>query len=270
LITGGSLETAGFIHWNVNPNMFSIGALYVKWYTVLFVLSFVFGYQIMRRIYRREGMPLEEVDKIVAYTALGTLIGTRLGHCLFYDPFFYLVNPMEILKIWKSGLSSHGGVIGIFLALYLYARKKNSPTFLWLADRVIIPVALAACLIRLGNLFNSEILGTASTLPWAIVFERYDNVPRHPTQVYESITNGLIFILLIFLYRKYHMKFRQGFLSGIFFIFVFTARFFIEFTKMRQASYGADMAISVGQWLSIPVIIAGVILLVRANIERST
>jgi prolipoprotein diacylglyceryl transferase len=264
------LETAGFIHWDVNPKMFSIGAIYVKWYTVLFVLSFVFGYYIMRRIYRREGMPLEGVDKIVAYAALGTLIGTRLGHCLFYDPFFYLGNPMEILKIWKGGMSSHGGVIGISLAMYLYTRKENRPTFLWLSDRVIIPVALAACLIRLGNLFNSEILGTATTLPWAIIFERYDSMPRHPTQVYESITNGLIFILLIFLYRKYHMKFRQGFLLGMFFVCVFTARFLIEFTKTRQASYGADMAISVGQWLSIPVIIAGVILLVRANIVRST
>jgi prolipoprotein diacylglyceryl transferase len=263
------LETAGFIHWNVNPKIFSIGALYVKWYTVLFILSFILGYQIMRWIYRREGMTLEEVDNIVVYTALGTLIGTRLGHCLFYDPFFYLGNPIEILKIWKGGLSSHGGVIGISLALYLYTRKEKSPTFLWLSDRVIIPVTLAACLIRLGNLFNSEILGTASTLPWAIVFERYDNMPRHPTQLYESVTNGLVFILLVFLYPKYHMKFRHGFFLGIFFVSVFTARFFIEFTKTRQASYGTEMALSVGQWLSIPVIIAGVILLVRANIVRS-
>jgi prolipoprotein diacylglyceryl transferase len=181
-----------------------------------------------------------------------------------YEPDYYLRHPVEILKVWEGGLASHGGAVGVLLAVWLFSRRRPEFPFLWLMDRIIVPTALGACLIRLGNLFNSEILGDATSVPWAFVFLRVDNVPRHPAQLYESISYLLVFIALLLIYRRLKSRTPRGLLLGLFLISVFTIRFFIEFVKQRQADYEANLPLSVGQMLSVPFIAAGVVLVWRA------
>ena len=212
------------------------------------------------------------MDQLLIYIAVGTVIGARLGHCFFYEPDYFLKNPLEILKIWKGGLASHGAAIGIPLALWLYIRKYKL-SFLWLIDRIVIVVALGGAFIRLGNLFNSEIYGLPTDLPWGFEFVRdkvYDQntgellptVACHPTQLYEALSYILIFTLLFIFYRKRYMKVRDGFIFGVFLILLFTARFFIEFVKNDQVAFEAGMAFNMGQLLSLPFILVGIILLI--------
>ena len=252
-----------YIYWNQDPDLFSIGPLTIRWYGLLFALGFFLGYVIVRWMYRRENKPERDLDPLLIYMLLGTVIGARLGHVLFYDPGYYLSRPLEILKIWQGGLASHGGAIGILIALYLYARKHPGQSFLWLLDRIAVPTALAGALIRLGNLFNSEIVGEPSDLPWAVVFARVDTLPRHPAQMYESLAYAAVFLLLMAVYRRVGKETPRGLLLGLFLGAVFTARFFIEFVKVPQAAFGTDLALSMGQWLSLPFIIAGALLLAR-------
>jgi prolipoprotein diacylglyceryl transferase len=224
----------------------------------------------MREVFRSEGKSEEDLNSLVNYMVLGTLIGARLGHCLFYDPGFYLSNPLEIVKFWHgtsfgiSGLSSHGGALGIFSALYIYTRKREIP-YIWILDRIVIPTALGGLFIRLGNLFNSEIVGIPTEVPWAFVFTRIDNLPRHPAQLYESLGYGLIFVMLYTLYRRLRRESPDGLLLGLFTLFAFAYRFFIEFVKERQANYGQDLPLSVGQLLSVPLVILGIFLVARAT-----
>jgi phosphatidylglycerol:prolipoprotein diacylglycerol transferase len=238
-----------------------IGPLAIRWYGLLFATGFIIGYRIIFNIYRKENKPTQDLDPLLMYLVIGTVVGARLGHVLFYDPGYYFSHPLEIIKIWKGGLASHGGALGVLLATYLYSRKHPTQPYLWLLDRLAIPTALASAFIRLGNFFNSEILGTPTTVPWAIVFERVDNVPRHPVQLYESISYLIIFIILMTLYKKRAENLRPGMLLGLLLILVFGVRFMLEFIKMHQAAYATEF-LSVGQWLSIPMVIAGVVLVV--------
>jgi len=251
-------------HWNTNPIIFKVGPLAVRWYGVFFAAAFLAGYKIMQWIFRREGRPEIEVESLFAYMFIGVALGARLGHCLFYDPVFYLGHPIEILKIWEGGLASHGAALGILLSLFLFTRPCNRPSYLWLLDRIALPVALAGMFIRLGNFFNSEIVGIPSTRSWAVVFESVDAVPRHAVQLYEALAYGFIFVLLVPVYRRKGSACRQGMLLGMFLVSVFSVRFLLEFLKTRQAAYEASLALSVGQWLSIPFVILGLILLVRS------
>jgi prolipoprotein diacylglyceryl transferase len=207
--------------------------------------------------------------------ALGTILGARLGHCLFYEPSYYLSNPIEILKIWEGGLASHGAAIGIVLALWLYIRKHKL-SFLWLIDRIVIVVPLGGAFIRTGNLFNSEIYGRATDVPWAFLFERdvvrdpstgaiLPNVPSHPTQIYEALSYLLIFVILFLYFRKNKDKVRDGFIFGVFLIMLFTARFFIEFIKNDQVSFESGMLFNMGQWLSLPFILIGMALIIYTD-----
>lgn len=218
----------------------------------------------MRRIFRLEGRPVNNLDKLLVYVLVGTLLGARLAHCFLYDPLYFLGNPIEILKVWKGGLASHGGGLGVLIAIFLYSRNKPEQPYLWLLDRIAIAAGLCGVFIRIGNLFNSEIIGTPTTLPWAFIFEKIDNVPRHPVQLYESITYGLIFALLWTIYKKQRYRAKRGLITGLFLLLVFTARFLLEFVKARQASYSSDLAFSVGQLLSIPFWLAGIVLIIRA------
>ncbi len=251
------------MNWNVSPEIFHIGPIAIRWYGLFFAAAFLAGFFIMQRIFRREGKPEEDLDALLLYMMAGTIIGARLGHCLFYDPAYYLSHPLEIIKIWKGGLASHGGGIGIFIALYLYVRKRPGESCLWLLDRMAIPTALGGAFIRLGNFFNSEIIGLPAAVPWAVVFSRIDMLPRHPAQLYEAIVYTVVFLILCNVYRKHKEAISPGFLLGLFLITVFTARFFIEFVKVRQEAYGLGLPLSVGQWLSIPMVIAGIILLIK-------
>jgi prolipoprotein diacylglyceryl transferase len=253
-----------YIYWDVGREIVSLGPLTLRWYGILFALGFIVGFFIVRWMFRIERKPEADLDRLLLYLLVGTIVGARLGHCLFYDPAYYLSNPLEIIKVWKGGLASHGGGIGVFLALYLYSRKHKDQPYLWVLDRVAVPTALAGSFIRLGNLFNSEILGVQTDVPWAFIFARVDRVPRHPAQLYESLSYLLIFLLLLWLYNRFREKTPPGLLIGVFLVSVFTARIAIEFVKVRQAAFGEALPLSMGQLLSIPMILAGAWLVWRA------
>lgn len=194
--------------------------------------------------------------------AIGTIVGARLGHCFFYEPEYYLARPLEILKVWHGGLASHGAAIGILLALWLFVRKEKKP-YLWIIDRVVIVVALAGTMIRLGNLMNSEIYGVETTLPWGFVFLRNgETAPKHPTQIYEALAYLITFGVLMRIYWKNLGKQKPGLLFGLFLIFVFGFRFLVEYIKEDQVGFEAGMKLNMGQWLSIPLVLAGIALLV--------
>ena len=252
-----------YITWSVSPDIFQLGPITVRWYGVLFALAFIAGYRIMIWMYRREHKTETDVDQLTVYMILGTVIGARLGHCLFYNPEYYLSHPLEILMIWKGGLASHGGAIGILIAIYLYARKKKE-SYIGLLDRLVVVTALGGCFIRLGNLFNSEIIGKPANVAWAFIFTSVDNTPRHPAQLYESLAYLIIFFILIFIYKNKINKFGKGFLLGLFLFLVFGFRFFVEFLKEDQSLFEKGMLLNMGQILSIPFVITGIVLLIIA------
>ena len=190
-----------FIEWSVTPEIFHLGPVSVRWYGLLFAMAFVAGYFIMTWIFKKEGKPQPDLEQLSVYMIFGTVIGARLGHCLFYNPAYYLSNPIEIFKVWEGGLASHGAAIGILIAVYLFSKKKKNYSFLWIIDRIVIVVALAGTFIRLGNLFNSEIIGKPTDVSWAFIFTAVDDLPRHPTQLYESIAYFIIFLILLFMIK---------------------------------------------------------------------
>jgi prolipoprotein diacylglyceryl transferase len=259
------IQGLAYIYWEVSPTFFELGPLTFRWYGLLFAGGFFLGFFIMRWIYRREGKPEEDLDPLLIYMLIGTVVGARLGHVFFYHPTYYLTHPAEILQIWEGGLASHGGLIGILVALYLYSRTRPDQPYLWLLDRIAIPVALAGSFIRLGNLFNSEILGIPTDLPWGFVFARVDEVARHPVQLYESLSYLLIFVGLYWLYEKRGPDLARGVLTGWFLVTVFTARFVLEYFKMHQVAFAGDLPLRMGQLLSLPAIVIGLILVVKAR-----
>ena len=265
------MSLLSYITWNVDPEIFNIGPISVRWYGLLFALAFVFGQRILSKIYVTEGRTEGDVDAITLYMIIGTVIGARLGHTLFYDPEYYLSNPIEILKIWKGGLASHGATIGILLALWLFSRNYKF-NYMWVLDRIVIVVALGGGLIRLGNLMNSEIIGKVSDAPWAFKFlqnhEMINGVaasqdPRHPTQLYESLCAFLLFVLLYWLWKKYKGALPLGLLFGLFVTILFTFRFLVEFLKENQVDFEDTMTLNMGQLLSIPLILLGLFVLLR-------
>jgi len=247
--------------WNMAPDIVQFGPLRLRWYGLFFALAFLSGYLIMAQIYRREGRSLENLSDLFAYLFFGTIIGARLGHVLLYQPDYYLKHPWEILMIWQGGLASHGGFAGVMIAIFLYLKRYRDMSFLQLADRLAIPCLLAASLIRVGNFFNSEILGTPSNLPWAIVFARVDNIPRHPAMLYEAATYFLAFCALYVTYWKTTVIQFHGRILGITLVICFLARFMIEFVKENQVPFEENLILNMGQLLSIPFIVAGVYLI---------
>jgi len=258
-----------FIEWSVSPEIFHLGSISVRWYGLLFAMAFVAGYIIFTWIFKKEGKPKDDLEQLAVYMIFGTVIGARLGHCLFYNPEFYLSHPIEILKVWEGGLASHGAAIGIIIALYLFSKKKKGYSLLWTLDRIVIVVALGGSFIRLGNLFNSEIIGKPADVPWAFIFTSIDNVPRHPTQIYESLAYFFVFLILLFIYIKGIEKNRSGLLFGLFLVLVFAFRFFVEFLKENQSSFEAGMTLNMGQILSIPFVIAGIVFILRSFSQKN-
>ena len=252
------------IYWEQDPALFSLGPLSPRWYGLLFMLGFLFGYVFMTRVFRREGKPPEDLGQLLTCLLAATVIGARLGHCLFYDPAYYLRYPLEIFMIWRGGLASHGGAIGIAIGLYIYTRTRPDQPYLWLLDRIVVPTALAGAFIRVGNFFNSEIIGKPTQAGWGIVFARVDNLPRHPAQLYEAVAYLSIFVMLFVLYRRFGSSLPRGLMLGLFLTAIFSARFAIEFVKVRQAAYEEGFPLSVGQLLSIPTVLIGVAVLVKA------
>ncbi len=257
-----------YIIWNVNPDIFTFPVIDhpLRWYGLFFALAFLVSQQIMYFIYQKEGRSKAEVDTLTVYMMVATLLGARLGHVLFYDPAYYFQNPLKIFMTWEGGLASHGGIIGILVALYLFARKTGV-SYLWVLDRLAIVVALTCCMIRLGNLMNSEMIGTPTDLPWAFVFTRIDNIPRHPAQLYEAMHYLFSFVLLFWLWMRRRVSMKNGFLFGWALIMMFTFRFVDEFFKMNQESFEDGLVLNMGQLLSIPFILAGIVILIL-NINK--
>jgi prolipoprotein diacylglyceryl transferase len=245
--------------WDIDPAIFRLGFYEFRYYSVLFGLGFLCGYFFFAKVLEREGKPVELVENGIIYMIAGTLIGARLGHVLFYNPHWLWENPLQVFKVWEGGLASHGAAIGIFTALYLFCRKEKLD-YLWLLDRVAVPTALGGVFIRLGNFFNSEILGKATDWPTAIVFKRIDDVARHPAQLYESAGYLVIFAILFSIYKKIGAKTPRGLLVGLFLILVFCWRFTVEFVKERHSDFEMGLPLSMGQILSIIPVVAGIAL----------
>ena len=252
------------VNWNVDPEIFSVGSLSIRYYGLLWASSFILSYIIMKKIFIKENLKIELLDSLSTYIFIGTIAGARLGHVLFYQPAYYLDNPFEIIMIWKGGLASHGAGLGIITSLILFSRKYDKP-FLWLADRIAIVVGLSGFLIRFGNLLNSEIYGLATDLPWGFIFERNGEIlAKHPTQIYEGVIALIVFVVLYYMYNKTKLFDKLGLAFGIFMVTIFTDRFFIEFIKEVQVAKEQTMFLDIGQLLSIPMVIAGVYFIIRA------
>jgi phosphatidylglycerol---prolipoprotein diacylglyceryl transferase len=266
------------ITWDYMPEMFSLGPLTIRWYGVLFALGFVIGQYIIQTIYKWEKKPLEDLDYLLLHMVLATVIGARLGHCLFYQPEYYLQHPLEIFQPWKGGLASHGTTVGILTGIWLYSNYKISlfpfefkkqartgQSFLYVLDRIVLTVALGGCFIRFGNLMNSEIVGLPTDLPWGFLFVNGEpsiaDVPRHPSQLYESISCLVLFFFLCWLYNRTREKTPEGRIFGTFLVYLFTLRFFYEFLKVEQVDFEKGMFLNMGQLLSIPFVLIGLYVL---------
>ncbi len=256
------------ITWDIDPTIFHLGPIQPRWYGLLFALSFVAGYHIMQKIFLKEGKTVKQLESLTYTMIASTVIGARLGHCLFYDPSYYLSNPLEILKVWEGGLASHGAAIGIILGLWLFIKKQKDISLLWILDRIVIVVALSGLFIRLGNFFNSEILGRAADVPWAVIFPRIDSIPRHPAQLYEAFSYFGIFIYLYSIYNKKGPELKPGKLFGLFLVLIFGARFIIEFFKEVQSAFEVGLPLDMGQILSIPFVLAGLYFILRKPSEK--
>ena len=256
----------------MDPVMLSPGPLEIRWYGLCFALAFLFGQGYMQWRLKEDEQKgrlvgaLEHLDSLLIWIVVGTVLGARLGHCLFYDPDYYLSRPWEIPMVWQGGLASHGGLMGFLLSLSLFSKKKKVP-FWPILDRLAVPAALGGALIRLGNFFNSEIVGTSSDLPWAVVFARVDAVPRHPVQLYESLSYAAIALLLFVADRRgLAGKKHSGRLTGLFLVMAFSMRLFLELFKTSQASWISGFPLSMGQMLSLPVVMAGAFLLAKPRV----
>ena len=260
-----------YIIWDVDSDIFIIPYLNhpVKWYGLSWALGFLLSQQVMYYIFRRDGKPSKDVDTLTLYIIIATLIGARLGHFLFYDPSMFITQPLQILLPPYSGLASHGGAIGILTALYLFARKKGVE-YLWIVDRLVIVSALTGSCIRLGNLMNSEMVGLPTDMPWAFVFTEIDNIPRHPAQLYEAIYCFLLFLLLFWLWYKKGENLRNGFLTAWFLIILFSLRFVDEFFKINQETFEDDLILNMGQILSIPFVVIGIVILIMIKVRTDT
>lgn len=257
--------------WDVHPTLFTIGPVEVRYYGLMWALGFIISAYIISNIMKREGYPEKTFDSFFWYALLSTVIGSRLGHCLFYAPGYYLTHPIEILYIHQGGMASHGAAVGLLVGLWLFSRKNKIP-YIWSLDRIGILVAISGALVRIGNFMNSEIFGRPTSLPWGVEFvlsnewnTLYKGLPCHPTQLYEALAYLIIFVVFLWLYyRKNLAQKRPGAMFGIFLIALFGIRFLIEFIKNPQEDFEVGMILNMGQLLSIPFIVAGCVLLYRA------
>ncbi|MBR5469624.1 MAG: prolipoprotein diacylglyceryl transferase [Paludibacteraceae bacterium] len=281
-----------YIVWDVDPVCFSLGPLTVRWYGVMWALGIWLVLFIMGKIYKKEQIAEPLLDKLFMYVLLGAVIGARLGHCLFYEWHLlenpveflgitfnygneYLLKPWKLIAIWEGGLASHGGAIGILLAVWLYNKKWLKRGFVWLLDRLIIGIALCGACIRFGNLMNSEIFGFPTSLPWGFMFVRsfewqtlYAGQACHPTQIYEMIYCLVTFIVCGLLYKKYDAGKKVGLLLGIFWIGIFGTRFVLEFIKNNQEAFESSFILNMGQLLSLPFIVWGIYLIINAFVKK--
>lgn len=265
-----------FVHWNVDPVMFHLGSFGLRYYSLGFLFAFLLGYLVLNKMFAREKVEIKYLDTLVVWVFLAVLIGARLGHCFFYEPDYFctadhwpeIILPFNLQTgqfTGYQGLASHGAAIAIILTIWLYYRKFKINAW-WLFDRLVIVVALGGFFIRLGNLFNSEIYGVQTSLPWGFIYERNGEVvPKHPTQLYESFSYLIIFLVCLWTYRKKEGKLHNGRLFGYWLVALFGVRFLIEFVKEEQVAFEQGMTLDMGQWLSIPFVIGGIVLVVLSH-----
>lgn len=262
------------IVWDVDPILFRLGPFQIRWYGLMFALGFWIGTNIVAKMFKHEGAPESWLGKLLLWTIGATIVGSRLGHVFFYEWDYYSMHPEKIIAFWEGGLASHGGTIGIIIAVFLFSwiTTKRSP--MWTFDRLVIAIALVGAMIRIGNLMNSEIFGYATDLPWGFMYVRsrewhelYEGIACHPTQIYESLAYLALFGVLMWMYWCKNAEERPGLIFGVFFTWLFTARFLIEFVKNPQVAFEQNMALNMGQLLSIPFIIAGIVMIIRAYIR---
>lgn len=262
-----------FITWNVNPTALS-WPVDIRWYGLMFAIGFWIGFNIVARMFKREGAPERWLGILLIWVAAGTVIGARLGHVFFYEWDYYSQHPLKILATWEGGLASHGGAIGVIIAVILFSVFTTKRNPLWTFDRLVVAIALVGGLIRIGNLMNSEIFGHATNLPWGFMFVRsrewhmlYEGQAVHPTQIYEALCYFGLFALLMWMYWKKNCGERPGMIFGTFLIGIFLPRFFIEFIKNPQVAFEQDMVLNMGQLLSIPFVLLGVALVIWALVH---
>lgn len=260
------LDFLSYITWDVKPTIFEIPGVDwpIRWYGLMWALGLIASQQIMYHIFKLENRPVKDVDTLTVYIVVGTLLGARFGHFLFYDPQMFITDPLSIILPPYAGLASHGGAIGILIALFLFSRKTKYNYF-WMVDRLVIVVCIVGAFIRLGNLLNSEIIGKATDVPWAFIFTRIDSIPRHPAQLYESIYCFLLFGLLYYIWRTKRTQVSNGFIFGVFLVVLWSLRFVDEFFKENQVAFEDHLALNMGQILSIPFVIIGIIILIRTR-----
>ena len=253
------------VTWDVNPALFHLGSFEVRYYGVLWAVALGISAYIFHHIMIREGLSEKTFDSVFWFGVISTVLGSRLGHCLFYDPGYYLTHPVEILDIRQGGMASHGAAVGLLIGLWLSSRKNKLP-YIWSLDRISIVVAISGVAVRLGNLMYSEIYGTVTSLPWGFIFVRDgETLPKHPTQIYEALCYLVLFVILLWMYYKKDLaRRRPGVMFGFFLIILFGTRFLIEFIKNPQVDFEQNMVLNMGQLLSIPFIVAGVVILWRA------
>ena len=274
-----------FITWNVDPVLLHLGPLTIRWYGLLWAAGIWFTLLIVQRLYKHENLPEAWLDKLFIYTVVGAILGARLGHCFFYEwqllkvPVtilgitfkygnHYLSHPWELLYIWRGGLASHGGAIGILIAMYFFNRNVSKKGYVWIFDRLVIGVAICGACIRLGNLMNSEIYGGVTSLPWGFIFAKdfqNDGLPHHPTQIYEMLYCLITFAVLWWMYWKKEAYKKNGLIFGIFLIGIFGSRFLLEFIKNNQEVFESNLSLNMGQILSLPFIVWGIWLIIRSN-----
>jgi len=265
-----------YITWNPDIVAFDLGFFAIRWYSLFWALGLVSVYMLMHKMYRQQKISEEQFDPMFMYCFIGILLGARLGHCLFYEPGYYLSHPLEMIlpvrivpgQGWHftgyEGLASHGGTIGLITALLLYAKHVKLPV-MHVLDNVSIVTPVCACAIRLGNLMNSEIIGRPTDVPWAFIFERVDMLPRHPGQLYEALCYALFFGIHWFFYRRYPQKVGTGFFFGLVLFLIFTSRIFIEYTKENQEAFEEGMLLNMGQLLSIPFVVIGLYWMIKSS-----
>lgn len=266
------MDVLAFIDWTVDPVILKLGFIELRYYSLFFGLSFFLGFLIVERMFKYEGCPEIWADKLLMYAIVATVIGSRLGHVFFYGWEYYSQHPAEIFKIWKGGLASHGGAIGLLIALYFFHKIVSKKSYLWVLDHIVVPIALAAFFIRMGNLMNSEIVGTPTDVPWAFRFLRLPPeeamIPRHPSQLYEALFYLLVFGVLVYLYQKKKFYKREGGLFGIFLIGIFGFRIVVETIKENQEAFEESLSLNMGQMLSVPFVIVGIISLAYALLKN--
>ncbi len=255
-----------YIHWNPDPEIVNIFGISIRYYGLLFVSGLIIAIYMLGWVFKKENIPSENLEKLTIYGMIGIIAGARLGHCLFYEPSYYLSHPLEMILpvtfppdggikfTGYQGLASHGGVLGLLIGLYFYSRKSRH-SMIDTLDLIAVVVGVSLGFIRLANFMNSEIIGMPTSQPWGVIFKRVDNIPRHPAQLYEALSYFIILGFMIILYLKMRDRLRNGILFGLATVLFFIARFVIEFLKEDQVGFEDGMTFNMGQLLSLPYIL---------------